>query len=52
MFVDEGVEMIFRRRKEVVEFYDRCGSVCDSACRSRRHREQLLDRMNERGLRV
>lgn len=37
----------FKRRKEiVVEFCDRCGSVCDSDCR----RNGILERARERAL--
>lgn len=40
------MKMFKRTRELVVEFCDRCGSVCDNACR----RTALLERARERAL--
>jgi hypothetical protein len=33
-----------RKTPETIDFCDRCGSVCDAACRANQVREHALDR--------
>jgi hypothetical protein len=43
----------FRKSKElVVEFCDRCQSICDAACRRRQLRERTLDKALRVGARI
>jgi hypothetical protein len=38
-----------KKTQETIDFCDRCGSVCDAACRSDQVREQALDRALRQG---
>ena len=42
----------WKKPAETVEFCDRCGTVCDAACRSRQVRDRVIDQGLRHGPRI